>query len=141
MKKYAFKNKIRHCDKGQSLVEFAILLPVLVILLCGILDFGWIFGNKLLVTYSCREGARYGAVNASSSSFSSTVTSEVMKCLPSYAQDGVTVNAYLTNGSNPRQGDVVVDVEYKFILLTPLASTILGSQDYTTKASCIMKAE
>lgn len=141
MKKYAVINKIKGCDKGQSLVEFAILLPVLVIILCGILDFGWIFGNKLLVTYSCREGARYGAVNASSSSFSTSVTSKVMTSLPSYAQDGVTVNAYLTNESNPRQGDVVVDVEYTFVLLTPLASTILGSQQYTIEASCIMKAE
>lgn len=141
MKKRVMKNKIKRNDKGQSLVEFAILLPVLILILCGILDFGWIFGNKLLVTYSCREGARYGAVNAASSSFSSSVTSKVMTSLPSYAQDGVTVNAYLTNNSNPRQGDVVVDVQYTFVLLTPLASTIFGSQQYTSKASCIMKAE
>lgn len=51
-------------EKGQSMVEFALVLPVLVAVVFGIIDFGWLFFNKLSVENGAREGARYAAVQA-----------------------------------------------------------------------------
>ena len=33
-------------EKGQSIVEFALVVPILLTLLCGIIDFGWIYSNQ-----------------------------------------------------------------------------------------------
>jgi uncharacterized protein (UPF0333 family) len=38
--------RIAKNEKGQAMVEFALIVPLLILLLCGIIDFGWIFGNQ-----------------------------------------------------------------------------------------------
>lgn len=50
-------------EKGQGLVELAIILPLLLIILLGIIDFGRVFYAYVTVTNASREGARYGALH------------------------------------------------------------------------------
>ena len=45
------------------MVEFAILAPLLILLLFGIIEFAWVFGQNLNVRHGAREGARLAAVN------------------------------------------------------------------------------
>lgn len=47
-------------ERGAVAVEFAILLPVFLLLVCGIMDFGHAFYMKQVITNASREGARYG---------------------------------------------------------------------------------
>ena len=47
--------------KGQSLVELALAMPVLLILLSGLLEFGFALNQYLNALDAAREGARYGA--------------------------------------------------------------------------------
>ena len=49
-------------ERGQSLVEFALVLPVLLLLLLGILEFGWLFNGQITLTSAAREGARTAVV-------------------------------------------------------------------------------
>jgi hypothetical protein len=51
----------RSGQRGQSLVEFAVLLPVLTMMLLGMLEFGTAFNHQLTLGYAVREGARIGA--------------------------------------------------------------------------------
>jgi len=51
-------------ERGASTVEFALLLPVLVLLLFGIFEFGLAYNSYLAVTHAAREGARMAAVGA-----------------------------------------------------------------------------
>jgi Flp pilus assembly protein TadG len=46
---------------GQSIVEFALILPVFLLLLLGILEFGMAFDHLISISYASREGARTGA--------------------------------------------------------------------------------
>ena len=55
------KHKIAD-QKGASAVEFAIILPLLVIFLFGIIEFSIMFYNKAMITNASREGARAGIV-------------------------------------------------------------------------------
>jgi Flp pilus assembly protein TadG len=48
--------------KGQSLVEFALLLPVFLLILVGIAEFGRAWMTKNILTGAAREGARVAAV-------------------------------------------------------------------------------
>ena len=47
--------------RGQSLVEFAVAVPVFIMLLFGMLEFGFAFSHNLTLEYATREGARTGA--------------------------------------------------------------------------------
>lgn len=49
--------------RGQSLLEFALILPVLVIVLVGIFDLGRAFFALITINNAAREGARYGTLN------------------------------------------------------------------------------
>jgi hypothetical protein len=46
---------------GQSLVEFSALLPVFLLILFGMVEFGFVFTHNLTLEYATREGARVGA--------------------------------------------------------------------------------
>jgi Flp pilus assembly protein TadG len=46
-------------QEGSAAVEFAIVLPILLILLAGFFDFGWLFYWQHTVTNASRAGARY----------------------------------------------------------------------------------
>ncbi len=51
-------------EKGQSLVEFALIVPVFVLILFGMLEFGFVFSHNLTLQYATREGAGTGALLA-----------------------------------------------------------------------------
>lgn len=48
-------------ESGANAVEFALLLPVLIVLIFGILYGGIVLNGQLSVTQAAREGARFGA--------------------------------------------------------------------------------
>jgi Flp pilus assembly protein TadG len=50
-------------ERGASLVEFALVLPVLAVLIFGIIDFGFAFNSYIELRSGSREGARLAAVN------------------------------------------------------------------------------
>lgn len=50
-------------DRGANLVEFALVMPFLLLLLLGIIEFAWLFSQNLDVRHGAREGARLAAVN------------------------------------------------------------------------------
>ena len=50
-------------ERGTSLVEFALILPVVVLFVFGIIDFGWAFSQQLALKHAAREGVRAAVVN------------------------------------------------------------------------------
>jgi Flp pilus assembly protein TadG len=49
-------------ERGQAMTEFALVLPILALLLFGVIQFGITFNNYLTLTDAVRAGARKGAV-------------------------------------------------------------------------------
>ena len=54
-----FDQKKRKAPPAQALVEVAIVLPMLLLLILGVMDFGRIFYAKIVLTNAAREGANY----------------------------------------------------------------------------------
>jgi Flp pilus assembly protein TadG len=54
-------------QRGQGLVEFALLVPVFLLILLGMLEFGFAFNHNLTLDVATREGARAGAAMADGS--------------------------------------------------------------------------
>lgn len=50
-------------DDGASLVEFAVAMPLLLILVLGIIEFGFLLAQMNEIRHGAREGARYAAVS------------------------------------------------------------------------------
>jgi len=50
-------------EKGATLVEFAFVLPIFILFVFGIIDFGWAYSQNLDVKQGAREGGRILAVN------------------------------------------------------------------------------
>ena len=106
-------------ERGQSLVEFALVLPIFLLVLFAIVDFGMAFHAWITVTNSAREGARLGAVRASATD----VEQRVRDTADSLNEDDLLVT--VTNAEGDPGESVVVDVSYGYSLITPLAD-ILG---------------
>jgi Flp pilus assembly protein TadG len=52
----------RHRERGQTLTEFALVLPLVALLLFGVIQFGIVFHQYVTLTDAVRAGARQGAV-------------------------------------------------------------------------------
>ncbi len=58
---------VRRDERGEALVEFAILAPILILLLLAMVDFGRVFDAWVVSTNAAREGARYAAIYGANS--------------------------------------------------------------------------
>lgn len=58
--------------RGAAAVEFALVLPILLTLVLGIMEFGFIFYQQMSITNAAREGARAYAIHHADSGFSLT---------------------------------------------------------------------
>jgi Flp pilus assembly protein TadG len=61
----ASSNQHKHRNKGQGLLEFALLLPVLILVAFGVLDLGRAFFAQIAITNAARVGARAYSFNKS----------------------------------------------------------------------------
>jgi len=105
-------------EGGQSLVEFALVLPIFLLILFAIVDFGMAFHAWITVTNSAREGARLGAVRAPATD----IEQRVRDTAGSLDQDDLVVA--VTNAEGVPGESVVVDVSYGYSLITPLADIV-----------------
>lgn len=55
--------KLKRDDKGQGIVEFALIVPILLVLILGMIEFGFYFNGQITLNSAAREGARAGAVS------------------------------------------------------------------------------
>ena len=107
--------KRRNTDQGQAVVEFAVILPVLLLILFAILQFGVVFNNYIQVTAAAREGARKASVSRSlgTASAESAATTAAKDAAPGLNQSNITVS--FPNSPSFAQGsDVSVQVTYPY---------------------------
>jgi len=68
-----FRGKRRRHDSGAAAVEFALVLPILCMLLFGIVSFGFAMSDKVALVNAVREGARFGASTVNDANWAATV--------------------------------------------------------------------
>lgn len=121
-------------DRGSAAVEFALVLPVLLLVIFGIVDFGRMLAAKITLTEAAREGARATAlvnadegrirIAAASGDLGQTVTSSISDCpVPAGIADDATV---------------VVSYEFRFITPFALLARPGASDTVTLTAKGVM---
>lgn len=121
-------------EEGQSIVEAAFVIPLLILIICGILDFGWIFSNQLTVNNYSREGARYAVVNSNQSNLTYLVTEKINSISGMGDQDTVAVTVEIVNNE-----DVKVNVTKTVKVLTPITGIFVKDQLIEVKSTSVMR--
>ena len=90
-------------QRGQAMVEMALVLPILILLMFGIFEFGRIYNYQLTLTNAVREGARFAAIgpfsdtspNDTDSATITAVKTEITNRVKAYAVNLNTANLTL----------------------------------------------
>jgi Flp pilus assembly protein TadG len=124
-------NKIRS-QRGAALVEFAIVMPLLLVLVFGIIEFSIMFYDQAVITNASREGARAGIVYA----FPNRITAgEITTTVGNYSSGrlisfGSTSQASASvSGQCNNAGDAItvsVTYPYEFLVLPNLIQSLTG---------------
>src|SRR4051794_39614474 len=94
-------SKIREPRSGQSLVEFALMLPLLVMFLFGIVELGILFNVYIGMTNMAREGARAGSIYQYTGTAPTNSGSIDAQAAPIDQQRLLYVSSILTDTINP----------------------------------------
>jgi Flp pilus assembly protein TadG len=118
----------RHSEAGQALVEFALVLPLLALLLFAVIQFGLAFTNYIALTDAVRAGARTAAVSRLAPSPSTEGEQAVRGAAANLKQAELSVTV---TSSWVRGADVHVEATYPFelnVLGVVVASGLLESE-------------
>lgn len=127
--------------RGAALVEMAIVLPIFVTLLLGMIEFGRALMVGQLVTNAAREGARAAIVDGSTNTSVSTDVKNFLTSTTGVGAGDVTVNitvAGVANGSvatAAAKDMVTVEVIIPFSKVSYLPATYLTSANLQGKAA------
>jgi len=136
--------RLRRSDAGQSLVEFALVMPIVLLMLVGIIEFGRAWNVQQVLTDAAREGARQ-AVLANPAVTQQSVRSTINAALARAAIDTTTAQITLNGVGAPVGNLVTVDVQspYQFRFLGVLINLSgLGQNGYVVlKTQFVMRHE
>jgi Flp pilus assembly protein TadG len=122
-------SRLRRQD-GQAFVEFVIVLPILVMLVLGICQFGLAFHNYLSITDATRVGARAAAVKRTAGACDAAKTA-IQNTVS--AKQWSKVSSQITCTAGPNVGDpITVTVKYPYEIGLPGFS---ASGDLTASAT------
>ena len=150
-------------ERGAALVEFALSLPLLLVVIAGIVDFAFLFQRYEVVTNAAREGARLGATPAYSAQF------DVLRAhVQAYVREGLGMTQAAIDANMPIPASVQVSqvvksytvgspaathtvpairvtatYQHQFLLLGPMLNLIGGTwgSGFTIRSTSEMRLE
>lgn len=121
-KKLAFR------EKGQELVEFAIILALLMVVLLVIFDLGRVTFFYSVVHNAAREGARYGITDQNASQIQQVAIQKA---------SGLEIDPAVSFTTDT----VTVTIDYDFAPVTPILNLLTGQDSITLHARATMAIE
>jgi Flp pilus assembly protein TadG len=147
----------REKSRGQTLVEFALILPVFLVLTLGVVDGARVFSAYIAITNGAREGALFAAQSTNYNKWCSTTSTvacpasstgyqaadpdniayRIQQETSGLTQGNITLSAPTcdTTPCSSSSTKVTVTVQYSMSLLVPLVSTLMGSPVRMTAAT------
>ena len=133
-----FARRRRRHERGAAAVEFALVMPILLMLVLGIIDFGYLINRSSMVTNAARDGAREASLNGTTATIQAaaqgsldgvpgaTVTVTCTK------PDGAACGTYDTDATSSGIAEVTID--YTHEMITPISMFFGDSIDVSRTA-------
>lgn len=122
--------------RGQSLVELALLLPLLLWLIAGAMDFARVYYYDIVVINAARAGARVAAdISKQDSDVIAAVQNDALPMAIPAGSISISPSGTRTTGQ-----DVAVTVTYTFAPVTPLLGSVLPGGQLSVSRSATMVA-
>lgn len=117
------------------MVETALVLPILLLLLLGIVQFGVVFSAKLVLENGSREAAREASVGVATA----TAQSNALAKIPGYV---TSKTATVVISDDATLGKIATaTVSGKVAVFTPFLSTVLGQNEFDLQSVTKMRTE
>ena len=115
-------------ETGAAAVEFALILPILLVLVLGIAEMGRAFNIQVSLSEAAREAARYAAIHNAESGYTHTSAQAVgIAAAPSVGLSASNVGVAFSTGSTcTTSGNAVVTVTYTTPWMTGFPALIPG---------------
>jgi len=141
LKNYFASKRRLNGEHGAIAVEFALILPVLLLLLFGIVDFGHAWYMRHVLQNSCREGARYATryqTDASGnrllpSTLSPSIQNYILNTTAENAGSGTGLNSLLPTGAGAAvtpSGPAYFETDITKLPLEDLTVTVTAKKDW-----------
>jgi Flp pilus assembly protein TadG len=117
-------------QKGQSLVEVALAIPILILIVMGILDLGRAYFTYVALSDAAAEGAAYAAIHPAETTQIVARTTDSASGMVVLGPEMVSIDyTDLTPGSS-----ITVTVEYEYQILTPIINSFVPEGKISLKA-------
>lgn len=120
----------RKTTRGQSLVELAVMMPVLVLILAGILDLGRAYMTLIALRDAAAEGAAYAALHPTDTNQIVARVADSSSGLVKVDPDMVAVECPEAAPGQP----ITITVRYEYMLLTPVINALVPDGKITMQA-------
>ena len=137
-RRLASKSRQRQMRLGSAVIEFALLAPIFLLFVFGIIEFGRVMQVKNVITNASREAARAAAFEASTADEVEQIAKDVatVGTVPGVAVQITPAN--LDSAAHGSQVSVTVSVDFKDVSLLPLPTFL---QDLTLSGTTKMQRE
>lgn len=125
-------SRFRKRTDGMSAVEFALMLPVMLLIVCGIMDFGNLFFQVHVANEAAREAARLGAITKQSGA---TVQGTIR------GEYGNSLTLSFTPDPPATGGTVTARIANPVTILTPVINQLIPNNPTTVYGQCVMQVE
>ena len=140
LKKRRFTRVMRHRNarraRAAAVVEFAVVLPLLLTILFGIIEYGWVFMVRQTLQTAAREGARLAVLQTSVSPYTD-VTDRAAEVMAPAGLTSYTVTMTHATLANPVE-TVTLSIPYNDV---SLLGGFFGTHDYDLGGTCSMRKE
>ena len=129
-------------ERGVAAAEFALLLPVLLMILFGIIEFGMIMYSRELITNASREGARAGIVQGPPKRTEGEIIAIATTYLTGTGINTANVTFTVTGEGLTNPNTLTVTATYPYSFLIPYIPTVVGIPNpLTITAQTVMRHE
>jgi len=133
-------------QRGAELVEFAIAVPIMLLLMAGIVDFGLFFQSYEVVNNAAREGARLAVLPGYDVNDYQAARTRVANYIAAGGARGTfvtNVTPVAVGGGGIAGVQVTVDYTHQFLIVGPVVGLINGSLNtaLTYRADARMRTE
>jgi Flp pilus assembly protein TadG len=128
------QRKGKKLGRAAATVEMAVVTPLLLTMLFGIIEYGWVFSVKQALVTAAREGARTAALPGSTDQ-------DIQQRIANYLTPlGLTTYNVALTHSTPQDPTETVHVTIPYSDVT-LVGSFFGSTNYDLGARCSMRKE